>query len=81
MSKDLYFKALSKDRVCLVEFELEERPKERGKLIEEMQMDDSLKHTTKVGTSMTIELKEKEIAFLCTNQDDFAWSLIDMPGF
>ena len=36
--------------------------------------------TTKVGTTMSVDMKKKLIQFLKKNLEDFTWSHEDMPG-
>ena len=36
--------------------------------------------TTKVGMTMSVDMKKKLIQFLKENLDDFEWSHEDMPG-
>ena len=47
---------------------------------EEVALDDNLKHTTRVGTSLSPELKAKLIKFLRINKDVFARTSSNMPG-
>lgn len=62
--------------MCVIEFEPETWPDVKPKPkpmeeLEEIQIDDNLKHKTWVGTLMTLELKSELITFLRASKDVF----------
>ena len=67
----------------MVNAEPEDKSDERGKPAEEteeIQLDDDPSYTTRVGTSLSRELRDQLVKFLRDNRDVFAWSPSDMPG-
>ena len=48
--------------------------------IEEVQLEDNPEHITRIGTSLSWELRDQLIMFLRINKDVFAWSPSNMPG-
>ena len=80
---DAYLKALRGNRVCVVDSEMDSRPGQDSspeEPTEEVILDDNPEHTTRVGSSMALELTTQLVEFLRANRDIFAWSPADMPG-
>ena len=60
---------------------IEEKEEEKVEALETMELvDREPTKTTRVGTTMSIDMKKKLVQFLKENLDIFAWSHKDMPG-
>ena len=60
---------------------IEEKEEEKVEALETMELvDEEPMKTTRVGTTMSVDMKKKLVQFLKENLDIFAWSHEDMPG-
>ena len=60
---------------------IEEKEEEKVEALETMELvDEEPMKTTRVGTTMSVDMKKKLVQFLKENLDIFAWSHKDMPG-
>ena len=60
---------------------IEEIEEEKVEALETMELvDEEPMKTTRVGTTMSVDMKKKLVQFLKENLDIFAWSHEDMPG-
>ena len=60
---------------------IEEKEEEKVEALETMELvDREPTKTTRVRTTMSIDMKKKLVQFLKENLDIFAWSHKDMPG-
>ena len=83
VAREAYIRALKGDRICVIVTEAERRSEsapEPVEELEEIQLDDNPDHKTRVGTSMSPELKAGLIEFLQANSDIFARAPSNMPG-
>ena len=60
---------------------IEEKEEEKVEALETIELvDEEPMKTTRVGTTMSVDMKKKLVQFLKENLDIFAWSHEDMPG-
>ena len=60
---------------------IEEKEEEKVEALETMELvDEEPMKTTRVGTTMSVDMKKKLVQFLKENLDIFSWSHEDMPG-
>ena len=60
---------------------IEEKEEEKVEALETMELvDEEPMKITRVGTTMSVDMKKKLVQFLKENLDIFAWSHEDMPG-
>ena len=78
----MYLKVLKGNAMCNVEtLEVDGRKDgfEPAEETEEVQVGSTKENTTRMDTSLSVDIREKLITFLCQNSDVFAWTLADMP--
>ena len=70
------------DRIYVVEIELKSRANKPEPIekLEDVQLDNNPEHKTRVGTTMSPELRSELVTFLRGNKDVFAWTPSDMLG-
>ena len=60
---------------------IEEKEEEKVEALETMELvDEEPMKITRVGTTMSVDMKKKLVQFLKENLDIFTWSHEDMPG-